>query len=140
MLKGGITIITKYGLDCVSLESYKPNFLNAVSNYSIFWRKVDYIYPRIKSFLLWIADISFKEFECYCCTYPHSTTTDFIVFVDVDNGRKMLLLSTTCDDNLHYNSWKFVAVLKDELLLLDTSRENMSLIRQEMLCQLHLNG
>lgn len=131
---------TKYGIKSVLLNEYFPSFLADCHDSKIQWTQANSdIYGRIRTFLLWIAQIQYKKYLCYCCIYPCPSSAEYTVFIDIDNGRHCILLTTIRDSNLYPQSWTRVNMLRNDLFLLDTSQKELLTLRQEILYSLHLN-
>lgn len=125
-----------YHIRQINLNEYLPNFLKDNKHHLVHWFFVPYIPSRIQTFLTLIAKIEYKTFNCCCCSYPHQTSSVYIVFVNIDNGKNFMLISTIKDD-IYPNSWKRVEKLKEELLFIQTSYEQLLIIYQEISGQLH---
>lgn len=126
-------ICHKYGIKSVKLEEFYPDFISDVSSNKVNWFEKSNIYSRVKTFLIFIAKLKYKEFHCYCCLYPSQFSSDYIVFVDIDNGSFCLILSTIRDSKQYPDSWRRVKKLSEELLLLDAPESVLNFLRQEIL-------
>lgn len=124
---------SKYGIRSIGLNEYFPSFLADCHSHLVTWHEANAdIYGRIQTFLLLIAKIEFKIFKCYCCIYPHSTSTEYTVLVDVDAGGLYLLLTTIRDLDFHPRDGRRIHTLEAELLLLDAPTDDLLMIRQEI--------
>ena len=120
---------------------YFPNFIDDCKKERVSWQKANEdISSRIQTFLILIAKIKYEHFRCYCCIYPHDTSSEYIVFVDIDEGSYCLLLTTLRDRNIYPNSARRIPMLEKGLLLLDTPMETLLNLRQEMPDQPHPAG
>lgn len=128
----------KYGIKAVNLNEYFPAFLSDCQNHQITWQEANKdIFNRIHTFLVLIAKIKFKNFKCYCCIYPHSISSEYTVFLDIDAGSFCMLLTTIRDRNFYPNDGRRIHMLKDGLLLLDVPQDKLAILRQEMPCPPH---
>ena len=131
----------KHGLQSINLIDYFPNFIDDCKKERVSWQKANEdISSRIQTFLILIAKIKYEHFRCYCCIYPHDTSSEYIVFVDIDEGSYCLLLTTLRDRNIYPNSARRIPMLEKGLLLLDTPMETLLNLRQEMPDQPHPAG
>lgn len=131
-------ICKKYGIKSVSLIEYFPSFLTDCQNHLINWQKANEdVYGRIQTFLVLISKLTFKDFKCYCCIYPHSASAEYTVFVDIDSGNCCLLLTTIRDSGFYPNDGRRIHMLEDGLLLLDAPMDDLLSLRQEMPYQPH---
>lgn len=128
----------KYGIKMVSLNEYFPSFIDDSKNQSICWQEANKdICGRVQTFLIVIAKIKLHSFKCYCCIYPHSSSAEYTVFVDINLGNLCLLLTTIRDPNPYPNSGQRIQMLKDDLLLLDAPQDLLISLRQGMPDLLH---
>lgn len=124
-----------HGIKSVYLHDYYPNFIADCQKHLILWQKTDDdIYGRIQTFLILIAKIEYHHFNCYCCIYPHSTSSEYTVFVDIDARKSYILLTTIRDSNFHPHDGRRIHTLKNELLFLNTSEQDLIIVHQEMPC------
>ena len=131
----------KHGIQSINLIDYFPNFIDDCKKERVSWQKANEdISSRIQTFLILIAKIKYEHFRCYCCIYPHDTSSEYIVFVDIDEGSYCLLLTTLRDRNIYPNSARRIPMLETGLLLLDTPMETLLNLRQEMPDQPHPAG
>jgi hypothetical protein len=131
----------KHGIQSINLVDYFPNFIDDCKKERVSWQKANEdISSRIQTFLILIAKIKYEHFRCYCCIYPHDTSSEYIVFVDIDEGSYCLLLTTLRDRNIYPNSARRIPMLEKGLLLLDTPMETLLNLRQEMPDQPHPAG
>ena len=131
----------KHGIQSINLIDYFPNFIDDCKKERVSWQKANEdISSRIQTFLILIAKIKYEHFRCYCCIYPHDTSSEYIVFVDIDEGSYCLLLTTLRDRNIYPNSARRIPILEKGLLLLDTPMETLLNLRQEMPDQPHPAG
>lgn len=131
----------KHGIQSINLIDYFPNFIDDCKKERVSWQKANEdISSRIQTFLILIAKIKYEHFRCYCCIYPHDTSSEYIVFVDIDEGSYCLLLTTLRDRNIYPNSARRIPMLEKGLLLLDTPMETLLNLRQEMPDQPHPAG
>lgn len=128
-----LQICRKYGIKSVKLEEFYSDFVSDVSSNKVEWFEKSNIHSRVKTFLIFIAKLKYKEFNCYCCLYPSRFSSDYIVFVDIDNGSSCLILSTIRDSKQYPASWNRVKKLSEDLLLLDAPESVLRLLRQEIL-------
>ena len=131
----------KHGIQSINLVDYFPNFIDDCKKERVSWQKANEdISSRIQTFLILIAKIKYEHFRCYCCIYPHDTSSEYIVFVDIDEGSYCLLLTTLRDRNIYPNSARRIPMLEKGPLLLDTPMETLLNLRQEMPDQPHPAG
>ena len=131
----------KYGIKSIPLSEYFPVFLDDCKSHRIMWAKADDdIDGRIQTFLLLIAKIKYRSADCYCCIYPHKSSSEYTVFVCIDSGRLYLILTTIRDNGSYPNSWRRVQMLKDDLLFLDAPQDILFNIHQGILDQQHPDG
>lgn len=131
----------KHGIQSINLIDYFPNFIDDCKKERVSWQKANEdISSRIQTFLILMAKIKYEHFRCYCCIYPHDTSSEYIVFVDIDEGSYCLLLTTLRDRNIYPNSARRIPMLEKGLLLLDTPMETLLNLRQEMPDQPHPAG
>ena len=131
----------KHGIQSINLVDYFPNVIDDCKKTRVSWQKANEdISSRIQTFLILIAKIKYEHFRCYCCIYPHDTSSEYIVFVDIDEGSYCLLLTTLRDRNIYPNSARRIPMLEKGLLLLDTPMETLLNLRQEMPDQPHPAG
>lgn len=131
----------KHGIQSINLIDYFPNFIDDCKKERVSWQKANEdISSRIQTFLILIAKIKYEHFRCYCCIYPHDTSSEYIVFVDIDEGSYCLLLTTLRDRNIYPNSARRIPMLEKGLLLLDTPMGTLLNLRQEMPDQPHPAG
>lgn len=126
----------KFGIKYIPLSERFPHFIDDCYNNNIQWCKIDYIEQRIHYFLSFIANINRKEFACYCCL-PHQSSAEYVVFINIDNGEQLMLLSTIKDNSFRWKSWKIVEWLKDDLLLLDVPDEDLRAISLKIPAGMH---
>lgn len=125
----------KYGIKSIKLGDYYPSLLADCQKHLVQWQPADRdIYSRIQTFLVIIAKIKFKDFNCYCCVYPHDTSSEYTVFVDIDAGNLYLLLTTIRDTGLYPNDSRRIHMLEEGLILLDAPQDVLTILRQEMPC------
>ena len=121
----------KYGIKTISLANYFPTFLKDYKNGLVKWEEANEdIYGRISTFLVMIAHIKATSYKCYCCIYPHNTSAEYTVFVDIDSGRLCLLLTTIRDSNFYTKDGRRIQMLKDGFLLLDAPQDALFTLRQ----------
>lgn len=131
----------KYGIKAISLNEYFPSFLADCQNHLVEWYEADKdICGRVQTFLILIAKIKFKTFKCYCCVYPHNTSAEYTVLIDIDAGSLYVLLTTIRDRDFHPRDGRRINTLETELLLLDAPTDDLLRIRQETICSLHPDG
>ncbi len=130
------SIKKKYGIKCIPLSEHLPHFMDDCCNNNIQWFSIDYVEQRICYFLSFIANINQKDFVCYCCL-PYQTSSEYVVFINIDNGKQLMLLSTLRDNSFRWKSWKIVEWLKDDLLLLDASYEDLRVISLKIPAGMH---
>lgn len=126
----------KYGIPYVSLSEYDPIFIHNVLSNNIPWENIPRNSRRICTFLSFIAKIRYKEFKCYSFL-PREYAAEYYVFIDIDNGKTLMLVSTIRDDHQYPDSWIRVQKLREELLFLDTDHETLSNLRSIVLNQQH---
>lgn len=130
---------TKYGIQYVSLSNYDPIFIqNALSGH-ISWEDIPRNFRRMRTFLSFIAKIGYKDFKCYSFL-PRKYASDYYVFIDIDNGNTLMLVSTIRDSRQYPTSWARVPKLQKELLLLDSDYETLLNLRNTILNQQHQGG
>ena len=135
---GGNPINRKLGIKKVDLVDQHPDFLSDCENKLVNWQEADKnIRSRIQTYLVLIAKIKFKKFDCFTCIYPTNTSADYTVFVDIDSGKLCFLLSTLRDNYIPAKSGRRIEMLKDDLLLLDAPQHLILNLRQGMLYQPH---
>lgn len=129
----------KYGIPCVSLSEYDPIFISNALSGNISWQDIPRNFRRICTFLSFIAKLRYKELKCYSFL-PGKFASEYYVFIDIDNGKTLMLVSTI-RDSCQYpaNSWKRVQKLRDELLLLDSDYETL-LSLKNIVGQQHQDG
>ena len=128
----------KYGIKCLNLKEYNSDFIDKLKNGTILWKYIPRNKKRIITFLTMIAKIKFNHVNCYSCL-PHEFSSEYYVFVDIDNGNLCLLLSTIRNSHQYPDSNIRIKKLQDELLLLDVDTDILLNHRKEMLCQQHPN-
>lgn len=134
-------ICRKYGIKSVSLTEYFPSFFADCQNHLIDWQEANEdVYGRIQTFLVLISKLKFRDFKCYCCVYPHISSSEYTVFVDIDSGNRCLLLTTIRDSCSYPKDARRIHMLKDGLLLLEAPMDGLLTLRQEMTCQRHPDG
>lgn len=126
-----------YNIKQIDLDKYIPDFLENNKKHLVHWFFVPHIPSRIQTFLSLIAKVNYKNFNCYCCSYPHETSADYIVFVDIDNGKNFMLISTIKDTKQYPDSWKKIERLKNDLIFIQVSYKQLLIIHQEIVDQLH---
>lgn len=120
----------------MNLEEYDSNFIEKLKKGNIHWEYIPRHKRRIATFLTMIAKIKFNHVICYSCL-PHDFSSEYYVFVDIDNGNLCLLLSTIRDSHQYPDSNIRIKKLQDELILLDVDADILLNHRKEMLCQQH---
>ena len=121
-----------YGIKSVELSDRYEIFIIDCINGTVEWFISDRITRRIQTFLCLISHIEFKKFDCYCCLYPNATAAEYIVFIDIDNMKQALMLTTIRDEHQYPVSYVRVNRLKDELLLLSVSNDILIQLRQHL--------
>lgn len=119
-----------YGIKSVELSDRYENFIKDCMNGTVEWFISDRITRRIQTFLCLISHIEFKKFDCYCCLYPNATASEYIIFIDIDDMKQALILTTIRDEYQYPVSYVRVSRLKDELLLLSASNDTLIQLRQ----------
>lgn len=129
----------KYGIPYVSLSEYDPIFISNVLSGNMSWQDIPRNSRRICTFLSFIAKLRYKELKCYSFL-PGEFASEYYVFIDIDNGRTLMLVSTIRDSRQYpADSWKRVQKLRDELLLLDSDYETL-LSLKNIVDQQHQDG
>lgn len=128
----------KLGIKKVDLVDQHPSFLSDCENKLVSWHEAGTnIRNRIQTYLVFIAKIKFKQFDCFTCIYPTKYSADYTVFVDIDCGKSCFLVSTLRDNYIPTKSGRRIEMLKDDLLLLDAPQHLMLNLRQGMPYQPH---
>jgi|GEM_PF-3424529 len=126
----------KYGIKKLELTEKYPDFIADNAAHTVRWFIKRDIRSIIQTFLIQIAKIKYKEFDCYCCSYPTKYASDYFVFVDIDNAKEFLLLSSI-DTEQYTNSGKRIDKLKEELYIFDVAQEQLLNLHQEIADQLY---
>ncbi len=129
----------KYGIPYVLLSEYDPSFIDSALSGNILWEDIPQNFRRIRTFLSFIAKIKYKEFKCYSFL-PDKYASEYYVFIDIDNGKTLMLVSTIRDSHQYSASWERLQRLADELLLLDSDYETLLNLRYIISSQQHQDG
>lgn len=123
----------KYNIRCVKLEDYNPDFAKKLKQGDVHWEYIPRNQRRVLTFLIFIAKIKFNHIVCYSCL-PREYSSEYFVFVDIDDGNLCLLLSTIRDSRQYTNSGIRVEKLQKELILLDVEQDVLLSHRKEIVC------
>ena len=116
---------------------YEPQLLTDTLSGKLEWQSCEFLPPRVNveegimSYLVVIRKIKVKSMSCLWCLYPHKTTGDYTIFVNVNDGAHIFLCSIIT--GIHFvDSWNRIRQLEESFRIIDAPLEDILQIQQAL--------